>query len=110
MQDMYVDSRWYDFVEGETYEIYFDCELPEGVTPIFTLTNEKGETVEGQLEVITETVGGEETVVKTIYKYLFTAQNTGEYTCVITFEHGNANYEDIALKLETWVYISSSSV
>ena len=99
MQGVYIDSRWYAFEEGKTYEIELMGDLPEGVSPIFTLTNVQGEEVKGEIQVVTS----EEE--KTTYKYLFTVETEGEYTCVITFTHDNENYADITFTVTGLVFI-----
>jgi hypothetical protein len=107
MKDVYLDTQWFEFEEGKTYEILLDCELPEGVTPQFTLTNARGETIDGKMEKVTSSVEGDKTAVKTAYKYLFTIETAGEYTCVVTFVHDNENYDMIKIDLNAMFYISS---
>lgn len=107
MQNVYLDSQWYQVNEDKTYEIYLEGELPEGVSPQLTLKNSAGETVsQGQMELVTDTEG-EETLKKTMHKYVFETDSVGDYTCVVTFTHGNKNYEDIALELEALVFITN---
>lgn len=98
MKNVYLDTKWEEFVENETYEIYLECDLPEGVKPQFTLTNASGEVI---------ALKGGETEDKTGYKYQYTVQTEGEYVCVVTFKHENENYMDIKLELKAWIYISS---
>ena len=59
------------------------------------LTNINGEKIEGVAET-----------VKTIYKYSFTVETVGDFTCVVTFTHNNKNYADIAIELKAWIFIS----
>ena len=107
MQGLYLDSRWYVFEEGKTYEIDFTGDLPDGVSPNFTLTNKQGEKVEGTMILVESEEG--ETAEKTTYQYLFTAETAGEYTCTITFTHSNKNYADITLTLTAVVFIHEES-
>ena len=107
MQNVYINSEYDVFATGKTYEMTFDCPLPEGVSPQFTLTNENGETVEGRIEK-TESVDGNETAVKTTYKYLFEVESAGEYTCVVSFTHNHEHYKEISLRLTAWIIISSN--
>ena len=107
MQGLYLDSRWYVFEEGKTYEIDFTGDLPDGVSPKFTLTNKQGEKVEGTMILVESEEG--ETAEKTTYRYLFTAETAGEYTCIITFTHSNKNYADITLTLTAVVFIHEES-
>jgi hypothetical protein len=105
IENTYLESQWEDFVEDKTYEFYFEYELPEGVTPYFTLFNVNGERMqEGVMEKMEEVEGGE-TPTKTTYKYSFSVEEAGEYTCVITFVHDNKNYETITLELNSKIYI-----
>ena len=106
--DVYLDSQWFAFEENKTYEIEFVCPLPEGVTPQFTITDENGEVMDGMMQVVTDDEHGENTAKKT-YKYLFTVPAAGEYTCVITYKHSNANYEAIRLTLEAWMFIDNKA-
>jgi hypothetical protein len=106
MKKVYLDSQWFKFEEGKTYDISFACELPEGVTPQFTLTNASGETIDGEMELITSKADGE-TAGKTAYKYTFCVEAAGTYTCAITFVHDNENYDKITLVLNATFYISS---
>ncbi len=107
MQNVYLDSQWHQVNENKTYEIYLEGELPMGVSPQLTLKNSAGETVaQGEMELVTPDTAGEETLKKTKYRYVVKA-DAGDYTCVVTFTHTNENYEDIALKLESWVFITS---
>ena len=106
MKKVYLDSQWFKFEEGKTYDISFACELPEGVTPQFTLTNASGETIDGEMELVTSKADGE-TAGKTAYKYTFCVEAAGTYTCVITFVHDNENYDKITLVLNATFYISS---
>ena len=118
MKDVYIESQWYEYgYEYEyydnpdlekTYEVYFDCALPEGVSPQFTLTNEKGEIIQGKTEKVTSKEEGNATSAKTTYKYSFTVKGIGVYNCVVTFTHSDKNYEDITLALKSWVYIEYS--
>ena len=107
MKNVYLDSQWYEFKEGKTYEIYLESELPEGVSPQFTLTDKNGEKIEGLMEKITKTEGeGTQKIDKTIYKYSFTVEKAGDFTCVVTFTHNNKNYADITIELKAWIFIS----
>ncbi len=103
MKNVYLDPQYYEAEEDNTYDIYFNCELPIGVSPIFTLKNPNGETIVGQL-----TKEVDETTGKQVYKYTFTSELTGEYTCIITFVHTNTNYEEITTALQSWVFIGST--
>ena len=105
MKNVYLNSQWYEFEDGKIYEIYFESDLPEGVAPHFTLTNKSGEKIEGETEVITKTEG-DNAIVKTVYKYSFTVDTAGDYTCVVTFTHSNKNYADITIALDAWIFIS----
>lgn len=107
MKNVYLDSQWYEFEEGKRYEICFTSELPEGVSPKFTLTNERGEMLEGEMEIVTSETEGNDGAVKTIYKFVFTVERVGEYTCVVTFVHGNKNYAEIMSEVKAWVVIDS---
>ena len=107
LQNVYLDTQWEEFVEDKTYEIYFECELPQGVTPQFTLTSDNGETIQGIMETVTSEVEGDETATKTTYKYSFSVERAGEYICVVTFVHDNENYDTITLELNATFYISS---
>ena len=107
MQGMDLDSQGFIFEMGKTYEIFFDCALPQGVSPQFQLTDDKNETITGEVEEIKTPVDGNETVFKTTYKYSFKVEKAGNYTCVITFTHQNADYEEIKLTVTAWVIISS---
>ena len=107
MKSMYLDTQWEEFVENKTYEISFDGELPQGVTPQFTITNKNGETIQGTMEIVTSKVEGDETAVKKTYKYLFSVETAGEYICVVTFVHDNENFNTIKLELSATFYISS---
>lgn len=107
MKNVYLDTKWEKFVENKTYEIDFECELPQGVTPQFTLKNKSGETIDGRMKKIETAVENDETAVKTTYKYLFSVETAGEYICVVTFVHGNENYDKITVELRTTFYIGS---
>ena len=110
LSGVYLDAQYFDFEEGKTYEIYFDCKLPEGVEPQFRLTNEEGADIEGTLEKITTTEGeGNSAVEKTAYKYSFTVESEGEYACIITFTHSDKNYKDISLQLNAWILIKEEA-
>lgn len=107
MQKVYLDSQWYQVNADKKYEIYLEGELPKGVSPQLTLKNSAGETVaQGQMELVADTAG-DETLKKTIHKYVFETDAVGDYTCVVTFTHTEANYEDIALELEAFVFITN---
>ena len=108
MKDAYLDAQWEEFGEEKTYEILFECELPEGVAPQFTLTDERGEKIEGKMEKVTSEAEGSETAVKTTYKYSFSVERAGEYDCVVTFVHDNENYDKIALELNATFHISDA--
>ena len=107
LQNVYLDTQWEEFVEDKTYEIYFECELPQGVTPQFTLTSDSGEIIQGTMETVTSEVEGDETATKTTYKYSFSVERAGEYICVVTFVHDNENYDTITLELNATFYISN---
>ena len=107
IENVYLDSERYEFEEGKTYEINFSCELPEGVSPKFTLTNSNGEVIEGEMEIVTSNEGAEQTI-KTTYRYTFTVETVGEYTCLVTFEHSNKNYADITTELKAWILINTN--
>lgn len=107
MQGVDLDSQGFIFEMDKTYEIFFDCALPQGVSPQFKLTDDKNETITGEMEEIKTPVGANETVFKTTYKYSFKVEKAGNYTCVITFTHQNADYEEIKLTVTAWVIISS---
>lgn len=110
INDLYLNSQWYEWKAGQTYQIFFDGELPQGVSPQFVLTNELGEKIEGTMEKVTKTEGeGDKAIVKTEYQYSFTAETPGEYACVITFVHSNMNYADITVKLTAWVILTSEA-
>jgi hypothetical protein len=109
LKNVYLNSQWYEWEEGKTYEIIFDCKLPEGVSPQFTLTNDKGEVIEGRMEIVTSEAEGDEDLVETIYKYQFTVEETGEYTCMLTFVHNHKNYAKITLELKSLLFISSET-
>ena len=104
---LYVDSQWYDWEENGTYAVYFEYELPEGVTPTFTLTDENGKVIEGSVEVVITNVEGKENMPKTTYKYVFTVDEAGVYTCEVAFEHNNENYKQIKLTVKAWIFINS---
>lgn len=108
MKNIYLDSQWYEFEAGKTYEIYFESELPEGVAPQFTLTDKSGEKIEGVMEKIEKSKGeGDQKIDKTIYKYSFTVETAGDFMCVVTFAHSNKNYADITIELKAWIFISN---
>ena len=105
MQDIGLDTQWFAFEPSKRYEIFFDYELPQGVSPQFTLTDENGETIEGEMQKIKTSVGNVEAVS---YKYSFTVEKAGTYTCVVGFTHNNEHYEKIAVSVTTWVIISNN--
>ena len=105
MQNVYLDSQWYQMNDSHTYEIYLEGELPDGVSPQFTVTNSKGEALEGEMELVTSDETDGQTS-KSAYKYVFTTDAEGDYTCIVTFTHNDKNYEDITLELEAWIFIT----
>ena len=107
MQGVDLDSQGFIFEAGKTYEIFFDCALPQGVSPQFKLTDDKNETITGEVEEIKTPVDANETVFKTTYKYSFKVEKAGNYSCVITFTHQNADYEEIKYTVTAWVIINS---
>lgn len=109
MQKLYLDSQWQEFQERKEYVVWLSGDLPAGIEPHFTLTNEAGEEIIGQMEkVSSENFDGSESIVNPIYKYVFTVPEEGHYACVVTFTHTNENYKDIQLKLEAWIFIDSN--
>lgn len=108
MKAVDLDTQWFAFKKDATYEISFDSALPQGVSPQFKLTDDKNETITGELKEIKTPVDANETVFKTTYKYAFKVEKAGEYTCSITFTHQNANYGEIKLTLTACVLISSN--
>ena len=96
---------WYEFEDDKVYEIHFDYDLPEGVSPIFKLTDENGTVIDGELVVSTNQ--DDNATSKTRYTYKFTVNNPGKYSCVLTFKHENDNYDDIKLELTATIDISS---
>lgn len=103
IKDAYLVAQLETVGENE-YEIYFKGELPEGVTPVFTLLNNEGGVVaSGQGEIVPTDDDEEEPTDKTVtYKYRFGVESAGTYTCVVTFKHNKSenNYEKIQLELE----------
>ena len=107
---IYLNSQCYEWTADATYRIAFEAELPTGVSPQFVIKNAKGEVIKGTMEIITKTEGeGDNAVVKTIYQYSFTAEEVGEYACVVTFKHDNLNYADITVVLEAWVILTTET-
>jgi hypothetical protein len=98
MKSVGLDTQWFTYEKNGEYTITFESELPAGVLPKCTLKNG------------TETISaGEMTLDEAgIYTYKFKVEAEGEYTCVITFEHSNENYDDIALELTAWVLVKST--
>ena len=107
MNDIYLDTQWQEFVENKTYEISLEGELPEGVIPQFTITSEDKEIIQGEMKKVISKVDGDETATKTTYKYLFSVENPGDYTCKVNFLYENKNFENIELELTTFFYIIS---
>lgn len=101
MEGVQLQSQTFDFEEGKTYEIVFEHDLPDGVSPQFTLTDENGGQVQGKLETVTDEGTG-----KTTYKYAFSVATIGEYTCAVSFTHDSGNYEKITLTLTETIYVS----
>jgi hypothetical protein len=97
MKNLYFDAQWNE--NKGKYEIRFDGELPEGVTPKFTLTSNSGESVQVETQ-------RDETADKPTEQYFFEAKTEGEYTCVVTFTHTNENYDKIKVELNALFYIS----
>ena len=104
MKGVGLDTQCFTYEENGSYTIIFDSELPAGVLPKCTLKN--GETeISGMMEASTQET---ETGVKTTYTYTFSVEEEGEYTCVVTFVHENANYEELKLQLTAWVLVQST--
>jgi hypothetical protein len=101
MEGVQLQSQTFDYEEGKTYEIVFEYDLPDGVSPQFTLTDENGKQVQGTLETVTDEETG-----KTTYQYAFSVAAIGEYTCMVAFTHANGNYEKITLTLTETMYVS----
>lgn len=101
MEGVQLESQTFDYEEGKTYEIVFEYDLPDGVSPQFTLTDENGKQVQGTLKTVTDEETG-----KTTYQYAFSVAAIGEYTCKVAFTHDNGNYEKITLTLTETIYLS----
>ena len=106
MGNLYLDLQEPDSEGNKEYELWLSGELPTGVLPIFTLLNENGERVEGRMEKLSSEDEGNETK-NPLYKYVFTADEEGIYTCVVTFTHNDTNYKEIQLEIEAWMFIGS---
>jgi hypothetical protein len=78
--------------------------LPAGVSPRFALKNGE-DPITGEMKSFTQET---ETGVKITYTYTFSGVEKGEYTCVVTFVHENANYDEIKLELTAWVLVQST--
>ena len=95
LQDVGLDTQRFVFEENKRYEIPFDCELPQGVSPQFTVTDKNGDPI----DVIWD---------ETTQKYSFTVKEPGEYTCIVTFTHTNEHYKEITVSVTTWFIINNN--
>lgn len=103
LDELTIESYQFTQTSEGTYTLLWDVELPEGVTPCFTLTGKDEKTLKGVVSVV-------ETDGKTTYQCVFTITEAGAYTCVVSFTHNNDNYEACEKTLETQVVIDSPTV
>ena len=107
MQKLYLDSQLQEYAPNGEYKVCLSGVLPEGVIPVFTVTNVAGEEIVGTMKNVSSD-GGNVAVIKPLYEYVFTVEEEGHYACVVTFTHNNENYKDVQVSLEGWIFIGSN--
>jgi hypothetical protein len=107
MQKLYLDSQGENYVENKDYKVILSGELPEGITPVFKVMNLNGDEIVGTMQLASRE-DGNGAIVDPLYEYVFQVPEAGDYVCVVTFTHNNANYKDIELRLEAWIFIGSN--
>ncbi len=108
MQKLYLDSQGENYVENKDYKVILSGELPEGITPVFKVMNLNGDEIVGTMQLASQE-DGNGAIVDPLYEYVFQVPSAGDYVCVVTFTHNNANYRDIELRLEAWYFIGSNA-
>lgn len=97
MEEVYLDYMHFTFEEGAEYRLILDGSLPIDVFPIFTVTDEAGNAVVGNVDVdIIEKVDDEGAIIYDInYVYCIKTRVEGRFLCEVEFDHADTNYKKI---------------